>query len=200
MKRKLALFLCLVMALSLVLSGCGGTAATPTTAAATAAATTAAPKDDGLSGPGVFPIVKEKATLRFFAPQNVNIKDMNTNAFTVFYEEKTNVHIVWELVPSDALADKRSLSLASSDVERQIVPYEKRQEQIAEIDTTRHNYASAVALWHRYIAHSTIGLGHQFIPNKGSACGETKDRHSAKALRRSFVLCGVHQGRMSPSL
>ncbi len=116
MKRKLALFLCLVMALSLVLSSCGGTAATPTTAAATAAATTAAPKDDGLSGPGVFPIVKEKATLRFFAPQNVNIKDMNTNAFTVFYEEKTNVHIVWELVPSDALADKRSLSLASSDL------------------------------------------------------------------------------------
>jgi putative aldouronate transport system substrate-binding protein len=65
--------------------------------------------------PGEFPVVKEKVTLRFFAPQAASIEDMETNEFTLEYEKKTNVHIEWELVPSASLAEKKSLSLASGD-------------------------------------------------------------------------------------
>lgn len=70
---------------------------------------------DVVSAPGEFPIVEEKITLKFFSPQNANIKDLATNEFTTFYEEKTNVHIEWETVPSQALSEKRNLILASGD-------------------------------------------------------------------------------------
>lgn len=109
MKKKFAMFLCLlclITTLFLTLTGCK----------AKEAKTTNGSSSSELSAPGVFPLVKNKVTLKFFAPQNVNIKDMNTNTFTTFYENKTNVHIQWELVPADALTDKRSLALASNDL------------------------------------------------------------------------------------
>lgn len=108
MKRKLILTLSFAMSLIVAFTGCKGDNKQVDTQKQTG--------NLELSAPGAFPLVKDKVTLRFFAPQNANIKDMNTNEFTKFYEEKTNVHINWELVPSDALNDKRALALASNDL------------------------------------------------------------------------------------
>ncbi len=68
-----------------------------------------------VSAPGVFPIVKEKITLNFFAAQHPIVEDMATNAMTMYMEELTNVHIEWETVPSQAQNEKRTLLLASGD-------------------------------------------------------------------------------------
>ena len=64
---------------------------------------------------GTFPIVDEMVTLTFFARKTQNIEDLRTNEFTKYYEEKTNVHIEWELVPDNAVQEKKKLALASGD-------------------------------------------------------------------------------------
>lgn len=71
-------------------------------------------KSSIVTEPGTFPIVKDKYTLKIFASQP-NVEDMNTNELTVKYEQKTNVHINWEIVPSNALTEKRKISLSSGD-------------------------------------------------------------------------------------
>ena len=68
-----------------------------------------------VSEPGVFPIVEERITLEFFAPQHAIVEDMATNTMTMYMEELTNVHIEWETVPSQAQNEKRTLLLASGD-------------------------------------------------------------------------------------
>jgi putative aldouronate transport system substrate-binding protein len=46
---------------------------------------------------------------------NSLIEDMNTNAFTKWMEEKTNVHIEWEIAPASNPNEKLNLVLASGD-------------------------------------------------------------------------------------
>ncbi len=65
--------------------------------------------------PGTFPIVEDTIELTVFALQDINIEDMETNLFTKEYEEKTNIHINWEMVPKQGLQEKRNLILASGD-------------------------------------------------------------------------------------
>lgn len=123
MKRTLALVLCMLLSISLVLSGCGSSSGPAKDSKQETKQADATQKKeeqkpaaaDPVSAPGTFPIVKDKINLKFFAPQNANIKDLNTNEFTKFYEEKTNIHIVWETVPQQALNEKRNLVLASGD-------------------------------------------------------------------------------------
>lgn len=57
-----------------------------------------------------FPIAKNKITMSAFAPQSANIADLNTNWFTKYLEEKTNVHLNWQLVPGEAAALKEKNS------------------------------------------------------------------------------------------
>jgi putative aldouronate transport system substrate-binding protein len=69
-----------------------------------------------MSAPGEFPIVQEKMELNFFAPLSANIADLNTNVWTVKYEDMTNVHINWQTVPSDGATEKVNLLLAAEDL------------------------------------------------------------------------------------
>lgn len=64
---------------------------------------------------GTYPIVEEKIELTFLANQPVMVEDFNTNRFSLFLEEKTNIHINWEMVPQQARQEKLSLILASGD-------------------------------------------------------------------------------------
>ena len=41
--------------------------------------------------PGTFPIVKEKQEISIVAPDTAYILDLNTNDFTKWFEEKTNI-------------------------------------------------------------------------------------------------------------
>ena len=42
---------------------------------------------------GMFPLTEEKVTLRVALPSNTGVEDFNTNKFTQWYEEQTNVHV-----------------------------------------------------------------------------------------------------------
>jgi len=64
---------------------------------------------------GTYPIVNEKITLKFFAPETPVIIDLNTNEFTKYMEDKTNIHIEWETAPMDSVNEKINLILASGD-------------------------------------------------------------------------------------
>ena len=63
-----------------------------------------------------FPIVNETVTYTFFAPHNSAVEDYYTNTFVTMYEDMTNVHIEWDLVPQAGLDDKRALVLASNNL------------------------------------------------------------------------------------
>lgn len=65
----------------------------------------------------MFPLTQEKQTLRIALPSNTSVEDFNTNEFTKWYEEKTNVHIEWIILPSGAEAlQKLNLMLSSGDI------------------------------------------------------------------------------------
>jgi putative aldouronate transport system substrate-binding protein len=65
--------------------------------------------------PGTFPVVEEKVTLKLFAPQYATVENMDTNLLTLEYEEKSNVHIDWQLAPEQGFTEKRNLIFASGD-------------------------------------------------------------------------------------
>jgi putative aldouronate transport system substrate-binding protein len=73
------------------------------------------PTTDNLTAAGTFPITKEKVTLKVLVLGHARVEDFSTNAFTKWYEEKTNVHIDWEVAPSDGADQKLNLVLASGD-------------------------------------------------------------------------------------
>jgi len=64
------------------------------------------------------PISQKKITLKVFVPQRPEIEDMNNNWFTKWYEDKTNVHIDWQLAPNEttALRQKLNLVIAADDL------------------------------------------------------------------------------------
>ena len=69
-----------------------------------------------VSGVNEFPIVEEPVTLTIFTEKNSNfLEDFNTNEFTKWYEEKTNVKINWDLTTGD-VRQAINLRLASDDL------------------------------------------------------------------------------------
>ncbi len=63
----------------------------------------------------VFPITQEKYDLRIMAAKDANIEDINTNEFTIEYEDLTNVHVNWELIPSKSTSEKLNLVLGTQE-------------------------------------------------------------------------------------
>ncbi|MFH5185012.1 extracellular solute-binding protein [Paenibacillus sp. TAB 01] len=64
---------------------------------------------------GVFPITNEPTTLRVMVMDNNRVENFATNEFTKWLEEKTNLHIEWEVVPDKNAQQKLNLALASGD-------------------------------------------------------------------------------------
>lgn len=68
-----------------------------------------------MSANGVLPIVKEKQEFTIMIPQVGYTLDVTTNDFTKWYEDQTNIHINWEVVPSEAVKEKFNIALTSGD-------------------------------------------------------------------------------------
>lgn len=67
-----------------------------------------------LTAPGTFPVVEgERAEIDILAPMSTLVEDIETNWFTTMYEEKTNVHVNWEL--SADLTNTKAMVFASGD-------------------------------------------------------------------------------------
>ena len=124
MKRALKTLLCGLLA-SLFLAGCtqsgGGTSSTggsgeSSTSNSSATSGDVAYDENGVSPEGTFPIVEEPITLTVMFPSQTAIPDIAENSFTKEYEELTGIHIEWQEVPSDSLADRVNISLSSGDM------------------------------------------------------------------------------------
>jgi putative aldouronate transport system substrate-binding protein len=64
---------------------------------------------------GTFPIVKNKETINVMLAQTRNEFNAETNWMTKFYEDKTNVHVNWTIVPVAQYKEKVNLALASDE-------------------------------------------------------------------------------------
>lgn len=71
-------------------------------------------KDVNVTAPGEFPIVKEKITLTVGVPGTSKVEDYDTNAFTKFLEEKTNIDLEFYQFPSSGGMEKLNVMLASN--------------------------------------------------------------------------------------
>lgn len=92
----------------LIISACTGKEAPPAAGEGASA--------DNITPAGEFPIAKEKVTLKVMVASNPQVEDFTTNEFTKYLEEKTNIHIEWEVVPEKSAAEKLNLVLAGGDL------------------------------------------------------------------------------------
>ncbi len=76
---------------------------------------TSASGDITLTPVGTYPIVEEKTEFSVFTPSDASVIDFKTNEFTKWLEEKTNIHVNFEVSPEDAVKEKITLLLASGD-------------------------------------------------------------------------------------
>ena len=65
---------------------------------------------------GTFPVTTEKVTLRILVAASPLVEDYATNEFTRWYEEKTNVHIEWDIVSAVDAQTSLNVRLASGDL------------------------------------------------------------------------------------
>ncbi len=64
---------------------------------------------------GTYPIVEEPITVNIMVAQPPCVQDYNTNEFTKFMEEKTNVKVNYIMIPEQGVTEKLALTLASGD-------------------------------------------------------------------------------------
>ena len=103
MKRKVISVFAVLVCICLALSGCGGNSNTP------------AQSSVKVSGVNEFPITEEKTTLEIFVSDPATfMADIEENAFTKWYEEKTNVHLEFDKVKGD-VRQAINLKIASGD-------------------------------------------------------------------------------------
>lgn len=71
-----------------------------------------------MNPPGEYPIVNEKISLEVVTGNDGTIiEDLETNGFTTWYEELTNIHIDWNVIVGDT-KEKVPLIMASGDLPR----------------------------------------------------------------------------------
>lgn len=95
------------------------------------ASSTGAGASSKVTEAGTFPIVDEKITLRVMTGANTAVEDFKTNEFTKYFEEKTNIHVEWEIVPISMVTEKLNLALASGELPDVIMSMDVTPEQQA---------------------------------------------------------------------
>ena len=68
-----------------------------------------------VSGPDEFPIVDEPYELNIWIARDATIEDYETNETTLWYEQKTGVHVNWTQIASGEASTQKTLSLASGN-------------------------------------------------------------------------------------
>ncbi|MBW7456431.1 extracellular solute-binding protein, partial [Paenibacillus sepulcri] len=118
MKKVVMSGILALLCLAVILAGCSSN-----TNSSNNAANQPAGSDNGTgesanvaTAAGEFPIVKEKTTLKVMVMGDANVESFDDNEFTKWYEEKTNVHVEWEVVPPMNAQDKLNLTLAGGDL------------------------------------------------------------------------------------
>ncbi|MFS0726676.1 extracellular solute-binding protein [Paenibacillus sp. 1P07SE] len=136
MKKKLWIAFSMLLIIAIVASACsnntgssGGSGNAPAGERNTDNSDTAE-ENSNLTEPGTFPIVNEKVTLRVLAIDTGRVENIETNEFTKYYEDLTNVHIEWELTPQAQANEKLNLMLASGDYPDVIMKFDVSPSQM----------------------------------------------------------------------
>jgi len=109
-----------MLVMTLVLSACTGNngnngSSLPPSGSAASPESSSSGNADSVTGPGELPITKEKTTIKIMTHANSLVEDFATNAFTKYLEEKTNIHIEWDILPEKSATEKLNLVLASGE-------------------------------------------------------------------------------------
>lgn len=109
-----------MLVMTLVLSACTGNngnngSSLPPSGSAASPESSSSGNADSVTGPGELPITKEKTTIKIMTHANSLVEDFATNAFTKYLEEKTNIHIEWDILPEKSASEKLNLVLASGE-------------------------------------------------------------------------------------
>ena len=114
MKKAVAFLLACILAASLF-TGCSQQ--TSITDDKHVPSGTDTPEVEGSTEPGTFPISKEKITINIMVPKTAShAKPFNDLDMIKEYEEKTNIHVEWNEVSSEAYEEKYKLILASKNL------------------------------------------------------------------------------------
>ncbi len=62
------------------------------------------------------PLTPDTVTFRVLMTRSDEVTDYDDNAFTRWLEEKTNVHVQWDLVPEEDMQSKLNVMLSSGDI------------------------------------------------------------------------------------
>ncbi|MFH5183498.1 ABC transporter substrate-binding protein [Paenibacillus sp. TAB 01] len=73
---------------------------------------------------GTFPIAKEKTTLKVLAVKSPYVQDYETNEFTKWYEEKTNIKVQWQFATPQERQEKLNLALSTGDLPDVIIGFD----------------------------------------------------------------------------
>jgi putative aldouronate transport system substrate-binding protein len=110
MSRKVNVFFVgVILAMAIVLNAWGGGGQS------SAAGSGGAIDRSNFNALGTFPIVKNKETINIMAQALGADFNYDTNWMTIFYEEKSNVHVNWITAPSEQFKERVNLSLASGE-------------------------------------------------------------------------------------
>jgi len=120
LKKGLGITVVLMLVMTLVLSACTGNngnngSSLPPSGSAASPESSSSGNADSVTGPGELPITKEKTTIKIMTHANSLVEDFATNAFTKYLEEKTNIHIEWDILPEKSASEKLNLVLASGE-------------------------------------------------------------------------------------
>jgi len=74
---------------------------------------------------GAFPLSEEKATLQVLIPSNPDVGsfEYEDNEFTRWYEDRTNVHVDWRIVPADEAQTALNVRLVSGDYTEMLMSF-----------------------------------------------------------------------------
>ncbi|MFH5185017.1 extracellular solute-binding protein [Paenibacillus sp. TAB 01] len=111
MKKISIGLLALTLGMGAALSGCSGADDPEGSGKDDASQSSAA----AVSPAGQFPITSEKTTIKVLMKGSASVEDFATNEFTKWLEQKTNIHIDWEVAPEKSATEKLNLVLSSGD-------------------------------------------------------------------------------------
>lgn len=110
MQKKFKTVLLFVICAVLVISGCSSNKDDPSKGNASEG------DKNVVTAAGEFPITEEPTTIRIMVNARPGVENYKTNAFTKYLEEKTNVKIEWDIVPSTAAAEKLNLTFGGGNL------------------------------------------------------------------------------------
>ena len=186
--RKTALFIA-VLLLSMIMAACSGRSDS---------SGSQSQRQGGAGGitavKATWPLTQTKETFTIFAQvSGATVENIETNAFTAWYENKTNVHINWDIVTSGA-GQQIPLKIAANDLpdafwgnlsDVQIQTYALLDKVFVPITDSVYRYAPNVL---KMLEESEIARQYTYLPDGEIYCLlRVVDTYNERVTKRAWV-------------